>query len=82
MLLPLLLYFGKVDLGSDTKDWVKLNSGEQHFIKMVLAFFAARYFRIQGRDTRACTFLDSPNLSVARVYAATALCWRIWPSGS
>jgi hypothetical protein len=31
----------EVDLGSDMKDWVKLNSGEQHFIKMVLAFFAA-----------------------------------------
>ena len=31
----------EVDLGSDMKDWVKLTSGEQHFLKMVLAFFAA-----------------------------------------
>jgi intein/homing endonuclease len=29
------------DLAGDMKDWVRLNSGEQHFIKMVLAFFAA-----------------------------------------
>ena len=31
----------EIDLGSDLKDWDKLNSDEQHFIKMVLAFFAA-----------------------------------------
>jgi ribonucleotide reductase beta subunit family protein with ferritin-like domain len=31
----------EIDLGGDLKDWDKLGSGEQHFIKMVLAFFAA-----------------------------------------
>jgi ribonucleotide reductase beta subunit family protein with ferritin-like domain len=31
----------EIDLGQDMKDWVKLNEGEQHFIKHVLAFFAA-----------------------------------------
>jgi len=31
----------EIDLGSDLKDWATLNSGEQHFIKHVLAFFAA-----------------------------------------
>jgi ribonucleoside-diphosphate reductase beta chain len=31
----------EVDLGADMKDWVTLNEGEQHFIKHVLAFFAA-----------------------------------------
>lgn len=31
----------EIDLGSDMTDWVKLNEGEQHFIKHVLAFFAA-----------------------------------------
>lgn len=31
----------EIDLGSDLKDWVTLNNNEQHFIKMVLAFFAA-----------------------------------------
>ena len=31
----------EIDLALDFKDWNKLNSNEQHFIKMVLAFFAA-----------------------------------------
>lgn len=31
----------EVDLASDLKDWENLNSNEQHFIKLVLAFFAA-----------------------------------------
>ena len=31
----------EIDLASDLKDWDKLNSDEQHFIKTVLAFFAA-----------------------------------------
>ena len=31
----------EIDLGQDQKDWDSLNEGEQHFIKHVLAFFAA-----------------------------------------
>jgi ribonucleoside-diphosphate reductase subunit M2 len=31
----------EVDLGSDSKDWARLNDNERHFIKHVLAFFAA-----------------------------------------
>jgi len=31
----------EIDLAGDLKDWEKLSSDEQHFIKMVLAFFAA-----------------------------------------
>jgi ribonucleotide reductase beta subunit family protein with ferritin-like domain len=31
----------EIDLGQDVNDWEKLNQGEQHFIKYVLAFFAA-----------------------------------------
>ena len=31
----------ELDFGADLKDWAKLNEKEQHFIKMVLAFFAA-----------------------------------------
>jgi len=31
----------EVDLSQDTKDWEKLNDNERHFIKHVLAFFAA-----------------------------------------
>merc|ERR1712085_119434 len=31
----------EIDLAQDSKDWVTLNEGEQHFIKHILAFFAA-----------------------------------------
>ena len=31
----------ELDLGSDMIDWVKLTQNEQHFVKYVLAFFAA-----------------------------------------
>lgn len=31
----------EIDLSQDQKDWVSLNDGERHFIKHVLAFFAA-----------------------------------------
>ena len=31
----------EIDLAHDLKDWATLNEQEQHFIKMVLAFFAA-----------------------------------------
>lgn len=31
----------EIDLSSDMKDWVNLNANEQHFIKSILAFFAA-----------------------------------------
>ena len=31
----------EIDLAQDVKDWQKLNDNERHFIKMVLAFFAA-----------------------------------------
>merc|ERR1712160_68524 len=32
---------GEVDLAHDAPDWEKLNDGEKHFIKHILAFFAA-----------------------------------------
>lgn len=32
----------EIDLAQDLADWNNLNSDEQHFIKNVLAFFAAR----------------------------------------
>jgi ribonucleotide reductase beta subunit family protein with ferritin-like domain len=31
----------EIDLSSDANDWAKMNKNEQHFIKMILAFFAA-----------------------------------------
>ena len=33
--------FEEIDLSKDYKDWNEMNSDEKHFIKMVLAFFAA-----------------------------------------
>ncbi len=33
----------EIDLSQDQKDWDKLNANEQHFLKHVLAFFAARF---------------------------------------
>ena len=30
----------ELDLSKDMKDWVKLNAGEQHFLKRILGFFA------------------------------------------
>lgn len=31
----------EIDLSQDQRDWEKLNNDERHFIKYVLAFFAA-----------------------------------------
>merc|ERR1712113_307717 len=31
----------EIDLSSDTRDWENLNASEQHFVKHILAFFAA-----------------------------------------
>ena len=31
----------EIDLQQDLNDWEKLNEGEKHFVKHVLAFFAA-----------------------------------------
>lgn len=31
----------EIDLSQDARDWEKLNSNEKHFIKHILAFFAA-----------------------------------------
>ena len=39
----------EIDLSQDLKDWENLNDGERHFIKHVLAFFAASY-RIENEN--------------------------------
>jgi len=31
----------EIDLTQDLRDWEKLNANEKHFIKYILAFFAA-----------------------------------------
>jgi len=35
----------EIDLSQDLKDWANLNDGERHFIKHVLAFFAAQFIQ-------------------------------------
>ena len=56
----------EVDLAKDNVDWEKLNSNEQHFIKMILAFFAASdgivLENLVGR------FMNDVQLSEARAF--------------
>ena len=37
----------EIDLSNDWRDWQSLNNNEQHFIKHVLAFFAARFIQLE-----------------------------------
>ena len=51
----------EIDLGQDTKDWMKLTSDEQHFIKHVLAFFAASDgLVLENLAQRFCTEIQIP----------------------
>ena len=51
----------EIDLGQDTKDWMKLTSDEQHFIKHVLAFFAASDgIVLENLAQRFCTEIQIP----------------------
>ena len=46
----------EIDLGQDVKDWEKLSKNEQHFIKHVLAFFAASDgIVLENLSQRFCT---------------------------
>ena len=68
----------EIDLSQDQKDWEKLNENEQHFIKHVLAFFAARstlrFFFVQLWFFSRWFFFFF--ISVI----AMALYWKIWQS--
>lgn len=51
----------EIDLGQDTKDWAKLTHDEQHFIKHVLAFFAASDgIVLENLAQRFCTEIQVP----------------------
>jgi ribonucleoside-diphosphate reductase subunit M2 len=51
----------EIDLGQDTKDWLKLTNDEQHFIKHVLAFFAASDgIVLENLAQRFCTEIQVP----------------------
>ena len=61
----------EVDLAKDLKDWVKLNTNEQHFIKNVLAFFAGSDGIIQ--ENIAARFMNEVQLSEARQFYSVQL---------
>lgn len=51
----------EVDLSKDADDWEKLNDNERHFIKNVLAFFAAQDLIVsENLDTRFSTEVKVP----------------------
>jgi ribonucleotide reductase beta subunit family protein with ferritin-like domain len=56
----------EVDLSKDQKDWDKLSTDEQHFIKMVLAFFAASDGLVL--ENLASRFMQDVQLSEARAF--------------
>lgn len=61
----------ELDLAKDMKDWIKLNSNEQHFIKNVLAFFAGSDGIIQ--ENIAARFMNEVQLSEARQFYSVQL---------
>jgi len=56
----------EVDLSKDTASWATLNSDEKHFIKMVLAFFAASDGIVT--ENLALRFMTDVQLSEARAF--------------
>jgi ribonucleotide reductase beta subunit family protein with ferritin-like domain len=51
----------EIDLATDVKDWEKLNENEQHFIKHVLAFFAASDgIVLENLAQKFCTEIQIP----------------------
>lgn len=51
----------EIDLATDVKDWEKLNDNERHFIKHVLAFFAASDGIVnENLAQRFCTEIQVP----------------------
>ncbi|MBL7928004.1 MAG: ribonucleotide-diphosphate reductase subunit beta [Bacteroidia bacterium] len=56
----------EVDLYADLKDWERLNDGERHFIKHVLAFFAASDGIVN--ENLAVNFMSEVQLPEARCF--------------
>jgi ribonucleotide reductase beta subunit family protein with ferritin-like domain len=56
----------EIDLSRDMEDWKKLNSDEKHFIKMILAFFAASDGIVL--ENLAGRFMDEVQLAEARAF--------------
>ena len=58
----------EIDLHDDHKDWKKLNDKEKHFIKYVLAFFAASDGIVLENLTK--NFINDVQLPEARCFYA------------
>jgi ribonucleoside-diphosphate reductase beta chain len=56
----------EIDLSPDLKDWERLNADEQHFIKHVLAFFAASDGIVN--ENLAVNFMKEVQLPEARCF--------------
>lgn len=56
----------EIDLSQDQKDWENMNDGEQHFIKHVLAFFAASDGIVN--ENLAVNFMSEVQLPEARCF--------------
>jgi ribonucleoside-diphosphate reductase beta chain len=56
----------EIDLHDDLKDWARLNDGERHFIKHVLAFFAASDGIVN--ENLAINFMNEVQLPEARCF--------------
>jgi len=56
----------EVDLSKDYKDWIQMTEDEQHFIKMVLAFFAASDGLVL--ENLASRFMNDVQISEARAF--------------
>src|SRR5690606_2889789 len=61
----------EVNLSQDLKDWAKLNADEQHFIKHVLAFFAASDGIVN--ENLAETFIREVQVPEARSFYAVQI---------
>jgi ribonucleoside-diphosphate reductase beta chain len=61
----------EIDLTKDMKDWLKLSSNEQMFIKNVLGFFAGSDGIVQ--ENLACRFMNEIQLAEARQFYSVQL---------
>lgn len=61
----------EIDLTKDMKDWIKLSSNEQYFIKNILGFFAGSDGIVQ--ENLACRFMNEIQLAEARQFYSIQL---------
>ena len=61
----------EIDLAKDLKDWVKLSTSEQYFIKNVLGFFAGSDGIVQ--ENLAARFMNEIQLAEARQFYSVQL---------